>query len=156
MYAICHFSKFHIWSLIEAFMCKTWFFFKFPQTVSIFNLWQSFKLKLKLEYIRKKSHESQIMTIFVSTLYLKNWPSYALLFNLVTSSKTSWVCNTYLSQLRIPIYIPANIVCVAPVLHSQIVWKIIMTNTQTIKHKHTGVNNEACLLLQYQFYRSTH
>ena len=65
-------------------------------------LWWALKPtpKPKLECVKMMSREPQIITIFISTLYDKNWTGYGnfkicdLIFNLVTSSAMSWVRYT--------------------------------------------------------------
>ena len=115
-------------------MCKTWLL-KITENGFDFRPLAIIRTepKPKLEWIRKMSREPLIMAIFDSTLYDKNWyDSFKILptFDLMTSSMTSWVRNTWLVHLCIPTDIPASIVCVAPVLHSEIVRTNIVTNTQ--------------------------
>ena len=64
-----------------------------------------------------------------------------LLFKLVASSTTPWVCNTYSLYNKTSPHISLKyIVCVTPVLHSQIVRTDIVTNIdrQANTNKHTG------------------
>ena len=106
--------------------CAKHGFWKSPKTVSILNLWRSFKPKQKtiLECIRKMSRKPDIMAMFVSTLYDKNWPSHCNLKNstyFLTWWRHRWrhgcVTHNLHNEVSPPIF-PQNIVCVAPVLHS--------------------------------------
>ena len=66
--------SFHIWHQNEAILFVTCIL----KTQHIFDPCIFFKLKrkLKLEFVGKLSRESQIMTIFVSTLCDQNWHTY--------------------------------------------------------------------------------
>ena len=69
-------SSFYIYEVKSKPVFEKYGFWKFLKTISIFHLSRVFKPKPKLECMRTMSHETQILTIFVSTLHDKNWLSY--------------------------------------------------------------------------------
>ena len=146
-------SSFRIWSKTEAIMFKTWTW-TLPETVSIYDMWRSFKAKpkAKFECLRKMTCKPKIMPIIVSTLYDENWPELFQFKNLayfLTWWRHFWrhECKTHNVHNYTPSSIPRqNIVSVAFVVvksSGQASWQTHIgtwtpTNIKTNKHKHTG------------------